>query len=240
MPLTPSLRRTWPLLALPPVIFLLVIVAASVYFGVISQGDPQAIAENTQAATPYLLTIVQLILLGLVFRTLKKDTLPWQDAGWSLQPGQSLGRELLTGAVVGVIIGVLYVTILSPFHTWLQTSFGDYVPPESLLTSLGAAVLPFFIANVLLAPFVEESLYRGYALPRLVTRFGPALGIGINCLFFGLLHWAGGFWYILLTGIVAGGTFAALYQWRRTIITPFAAHLALNIVEFLFVWLVVG
>lgn len=237
---TPSLRRTWTLLVLPPVIFLLVIIAASIFFGVLSQGDAQAIADNTQAATPYILTIVQLILFWLVFRTLKKDSLPWRDAGWSLQPGQSLARELLTGAVVGVIIGVLYVTALSPLHTWLQTIFGDYVPPESLLTALGSVVLPFFIANVLLAPFVEESLYRGYALPRLVARFGPAVGIVINGLFFGLLHWAGGFWYILLTGIVAGGAFAALYQWRRTVITPFAAHLALNIVEFLFVWLVVG
>lgn len=237
---TLSLRRTWTLLVLPPIIFLLVIIAASVYFGVLSQGDAQAIADNTQSATPYLLVIVQLILLWQVFRALKKDTLTWRDAGWSLQPGQSLAREILLGAGIGVFLGVLYVTVLSPLHTWLQTTFGDYVPPESLLTSLGSVVLPFFIANVLLAPFVEEALYRGYTLPRLVTRFGPGVGIGINCLFFGLLHWAGGFWYILLTGIVAGGAFAALYQWRRTVLTPFAAHLALNIVEFLFVWLVVG
>ena len=237
---TPTLRRTWTLLVLPPVIFLLVIITASIYFGVLSQGDAQAIADHTQAATPYILMIVQLILLWLVFRTLKKDTLTWRTAGWSLQPGQSLGRELLTGTVIGIIIGVLYVTILSPFHTWLQTTLGDYVPPESLLTSLGSAALPFFIANVLLAPFVEEALYRGYALPRLVARFGPALGVILNSLFFGFLHWAGGFWYILLTGIVAGGILSWLYLWRRNVITPFAAHLALNIVEFLFVWLVVG
>ncbi len=239
MPPTPSLRRTWPLLILPPIIFFLVIVAASIYFGVITQGDAN-IADRTQAATPYILTIVQFILLWLVFRTLKKDHLTWREAGWQVQPGQSLGREILIGAAFGVALGVLYVTVLAPFHTFLQTTFGDYVPPESLLTSLSSAVLPFFIANVLLAPFVEETLYRGYALPRLVTRFGPALGVGINCVFFGLLHWAGGFWYILLTGLVAGGLLAGLYQWRRNVITPFAAHLALNLVEFLFVWRVIG
>lgn len=149
---TLSLRRTWTLLVLPPIIFLLVIIAASVYFGVLSQGDAQAIADNTQSATPYLLAIVQLILLWQVFRALKKDSLTWRDAGWSLQPGQSLTREILLGAGIGVILGVLYVTFLSPLHTWLQTTFGDYVPPESLLTSLGSVVLPFFIANVLLAP----------------------------------------------------------------------------------------
>jgi len=56
--------------------------------------------------------------------------------------------------------------------------------------------------------------------------------------FFGLLHWAGGFWYILLTGLVAGGLFAGLYTARKNMIAPFAAHLVLNLVEFLFTWLV--
>jgi uncharacterized protein len=235
-----TLRRTWTLLFLPPVLFLLVIVVtASVYFGIITQGDAQAIADRTQAATPYILATVQVILLWLIFHTLKKDDLTWREAGWEVQSGQNLWSEILTGAAFGTVLGVLYVTVLSPFQTFLQTTFGDYVPPESLLTSLGSAVLAFFIANVLFAPFVEEALYRGYALPRLVARFGPAIGVVIHCLFFGLLHWAGGFWYILLTGIVPGGLFAGLYLWRRNVITPFAAHLALNLVEFLFVWLVI-
>jgi len=101
---------------------------------------------------------------------------------------------------------------------------------------LGAALVPFFLANVLLAPFVEESLYRGYALDRLRQRYGLALAVVITCALFGLLHWAGGFWYILLTGFVAGGLFAGLRLWRRTLIAPFAAHLALNVLEFVWIW----
>ncbi len=42
---------------------------------------------------------------------------------------------------------------------------------------------------------------------------------------------------MLLTGLVAGGLFAGLYMARKNVIAPFAAHLALNVVEFLFVWL---
>ena len=121
--------------------------------------------------------------------------------------------------------------------TWLQRNVGDYVPPGELTGALGAALVPFFLANVLLAPFVEESLYRGYALDRLQQRYGLALAIVITCAFFGLLHWAGGFWYILLTGFVAGGLFAGLRVWRRTLIAPFAAHLVLNILEFVWIWL---
>ena len=150
----------------------------------------------------------------------------------------TIWREVLVGAVPGAALGLLYVFVLAPGLTMIQKSLGDYVPAGELLPALGAAVLPFFVANVLLAPFVEENIYRGYALTRWFGRFSRPVAILLSCFFFGLLHWAGGFWYILLTGLVAGGLFAGLYTARKSIIAPFAAHLALNLVEFLFVWLV--
>jgi len=36
---------------------------------------------------------------------------------------------------------------------------------------------------------------------------------------------------------MAGGLFAGLFVNRRNILAPFGAHLALNIVEFLLIWL---
>jgi hypothetical protein len=61
------------------------------------------------------------------------------------------------------------------------------------------------------------------------------LGATPTCIFFGLLHWAGGFWYMVLTGFVAGGLFAGLRVWRGSLIAPFAAHLALNLLESLWI-----
>jgi len=39
--------------------------------------------------------------------------------------------------------------------------------------------------------------------------------------------------YLLLAGMVGGGFFAGLYHWRGGIVAPFAAHLVLNLVEFI-------
>lgn len=233
----PSLRRTWLLLLLPPVLFLLVIIAASVYFGFQSGGDAEVIANSTTQATPVLLLLVQLILLLLFGRTLRAERLTLRDLGWRVRDGQRLGTEVLLGVVPGVILVLLYIVALEPLMTLAQTNIGDYVPAGSLLTSLGSSVLPFFLANVVLAPWVEENIYRGYALTRLSQRYRTPIAIAISCLFFGLLHWAGGFWYILLTGVLAGGLFAGLTVWRKNMVAPFAAHLALNLVEFLYVWL---
>jgi membrane protease YdiL (CAAX protease family) len=233
---TTSQRRLWFILALPPIFFLLVIILASVYAGFVHQGDAAAIAEQVSQATPAILLGVQLLLLALVLWVRRADGLSWADWGWTVPGGQSRGRELLLGAVIGAPLAVLYIYVLSPLMVMLQTRIGDYVPPDELLSSLGTSVLPFFLANVVLAPFVEENLYRGFGLAQLQKRYRLWPALVLSCLFFGLLHWAGGFWYIMLTGAVAGGVLGGLYLWRGNILAPFAAHLALNVIEFLLIW----
>ena len=205
-----SIRRTWALLIGSPLLFLAAIIAASVYFGIVTRGDAQAIAEQTPKAMPVMLVAVQLLLLVFLVRTLRSERLTWSAIGWRLEQGQVLWREVLIGVIPGAVLAVLYFTVLSPSMTWLQRNVGDYVPAGEFTGALGVALVPFFLANVVLAPFVEESLYRGYALDHLQERYGLPLAVIISCAFFGLLHWAGGFWYILLTGVVAGGLFAGL------------------------------
>jgi uncharacterized protein len=235
-----GLKRIWWMLIVPPIVFFVVIVLFSGYFGVITRGDAQAIAERTQGSIPYILIVVQIVLLVFVLRALKADGLTFADIGWQIPTSKRLWLEVGVGACFGVALGLLYIFVLSPLLEFLQRSVGDFVPPGRLLGSLGSAVVPFFVANVLLAPFVEESIYRGYAFMRLRQQYGDHAAVILTCVCFGLLHWAGGFWYIVLTALVAGGMFAALVFWRRSIVVAFAAHLALNVVEFVFVWLSVS
>lgn len=232
----PRMRRVWALLFAGPLLFLAAIIVVSVYFGIVTRGDAAAIAERSAQATPYMLAAVLALLLLLVVRALKAESLSWPALGWRLLPGQKLWQEALIGAIPGIVLALAYFTLLSPALTWLQANVGDYVPAGELTGALGAALVPFFLANVVLAPFVEESLYRGFAFGRLQGRYGAVLAIVISCACFGLLHWTGGFWYIVLTGAVAGGLFAGLRAWRGGLVAPFVAHLALNILEFLWVW----
>jgi membrane protease YdiL (CAAX protease family) len=228
--------RVWWTLLAAPVLFLLAIVAAAIYFSFITQGqNVDAIPEMVAASTPYQLVVVQIGLLLILMKSMKRDGLTWKEIGWTISPeGQQLWRELLIGVVPGIILALLYLYILSPMMTTLQQVW-DYVPAGELFTTLGAAIIPFAIADILLAPFVEESIYRGYGLTRLLGRFSKPVAIILSCFFFGLLHWTGGFWYILLTGVVAGGLFAWLRISRKNIIAPFAAHLTLNIIETIFI-----
>jgi membrane protease YdiL (CAAX protease family) len=226
----------WLILLAGPVLFLIGIVLASLYYGFVTQGNSGAIPELVAASTPYQLIIIQVLLLLVLLRVMGREGLKWKDIGWKLAGGQKVWQEILIGALPGIALGFLYVFVLSPTLSVLQQRLGDYVPSGELFSTLGAAIIPFILANVFFAPFVEEGIYRGYAIPKLGARFGNTAAIVISCLFFGLLHWTGGFWYMLLTGAVAGGLFAGLFTARKNIIAPFAAHLAVNIVETLFIF----
>jgi membrane protease YdiL (CAAX protease family) len=217
----------------------MLIVVASVVVGASGVTDPEVIAAQVQAATPWLLLIAQVVMLAGLFLAQRADGIDWAEAGWRVAPGQAVWREVALGGLTGAGLGLLYVFVLSPLQTWLQVTFGDYVPAGETLSTVGALLVPFFTANVLLAPFVEEGLYRGYAFAQLRRRYGLTVTFVILTIAFGLLHWAGGFWYILLTGLVAGGLFTGLRAWRGNLLAAFVAHLALNTLEFLFVWLAV-
>ena len=232
-------RLWWTLLA-APFLALVLIVLVSVYFGIVTQGkDPAAIPQLAADSTPYQLVALQIWLLLVLMKTMKREGLSWKDIGWKLQDGQQLWREILIGAVPGVVIALLYFFVLTPILVSLQKLW-DYVPAGSVLTALGASLIPFAIADVLFAPFVEESIYRGYGLTRLLGKFSQPAAIALSVFFFGILHWTGGFWYIVLVGIVAGVPFAYLRVTRKNIIAPFAAHLALNLIETIFIIIGIG
>lgn len=224
-----SLGTTFGVLAIPPLLFLAATTGFVVFM--ISRGTkPEEIAGATQDAATWILLTVQLLLLGLVI-VLSRTA---GGLGWK-NPARGFYPEFALGAGLGGALGLAYVFALAPAMVWLQARFGDYVPPGAVLSTVGMSVSVFFVANVLLAPFLEEALYRSWATSRLLPRLGVVPTALIICVAFGLFHWAGGFWYVLLVGFVAGGLFMALRLLRDNLVAPFAAHLTLNLVEFVYV-----
>jgi membrane protease YdiL (CAAX protease family) len=234
-PHRPLTARFWLFLAAPAAVFLLVIIAASVIAtGAAGPGpaDSAAIAAQVQAWLPQQLIAVQVIVLALLVLAMRRMNWSARDLGWRGTPGRPRWHDVVLGAAVGAALAVAYLWVLSPLLIQAQLRWGDYVPAGELLPTLSAKPVPFFVANVLLAPAIEESFYRGFALTRLRGRFSQSVAVVLSCIFFGLLHWAGGAWYMLLTGVVAGGVLAGLAVWRGSLVAPFAAHLALNFLEF--------
>lgn len=167
------------ILILPPIFFLLGIVALSVFYGISGVTDSDEISSRITENIPLLLFIVQIqiLMLALLVAILRKEKQKIFDFGWVGGKSTNILREISLGSIIGVGLGVAYIFGLSPLHVYLQSTFGDYVPAGQVLSRLGGSVIIFFLVNVLLAPFVEERLYRGYALTQLRQRFGAGKAI---------------------------------------------------------------
>jgi len=227
-----SLKRPWINLILAPIWFLIVIVACSIYFG--GQGVTEAdIPTKISNNIPTLLLILQVLLLTTLLLTSKKDNFNIFKNGWAGTTKPL--KDIFGGLTTGAILATLYIWIFSPLQTYFQNNIGDYVPAGETMTVLGKQTIPFFIANVLFAPFVEESLYRNYTLTRFLEKYSTTKSIILTATMFGLLHWGGGLWYILMTGLFVGLPFAIIATKRKNIVWVFVAHLTLNLIEFIYI-----
>jgi len=212
------------------VAFLLVLVGGSLYAARFEKKAGESVSETisgrVQAWFPILLALAlcvvgaSLVIMGALYG--------WTDLSLASRHWQ---RDTALGICIGALIACLYFTVLSPALTWAQARLGDYVPPGSVLETLEGQLPYFFIANILLAPLVEELWFRG-ALYSALSPLGPGLSILLTSIAFGLFHWPGGAWYMLLTGGLLGSVLGWLRLEQAGLLAPYAAHLTLNIIEF--------
>ena len=229
----PKMWRVWVMLIIPPLLILFLIFTVSMYFGFVSQGDPHVIGEGISASIPYVLVANHVILFLILLGVLRADGMTLGDVGWRLAEGQTWGREILIGLGAGLVFALVQQVILLPLTDWAQRTFGDVVAGGDVSTSIESALLVAFFGSVILAPLVEESLYRGYAITRLSQRYSVVWAVVISALFFGPLHWAQGIWPMLRTIVTGGVILSGMFLWRRNLIGAIIVHFVLNVAPYL-------
>jgi uncharacterized protein len=149
----------------------------------------------------------------------------WRTIGW---------RPLRTGAMrrglayAGLIFGgfalaegvALAEPLFPPKHP---------LPLQTMLQDPRAALL-FMLTAVLVAPVVEETIFRGYLYPVAARGWGVAAGVVITGVVFGLLHagqlW-GGLWQITLL-VIVGIVFTMARAATRTVVASYLLHVSYN------------
>lgn len=223
----------WFLVGWPPLAFLLVLAGASaiaVRGGAVSAETVGAFVERRIPA----LLAVTLAVVGASLVALALGSAVVREGLVASLVSDAWPRSVAVGAAVGAAIAAVYFGALERVLRGAQARFGDYVPAGST-AALGTSVSAFFVANVVLAPAVEELWYRGVLFDALAAQLGPAGAAVAGSAAFGLFHWPGGAWYVLATGGLVGGACWALRFWGGDLAGPYAAHLVLNLIEFVVV-----
>jgi len=149
----------------------------------------------------------------------------WESLGWrslKSRPGE-LPRNPLVYFASGCGLS-LFVAIVSA-----RMKTPENLPMEELFKYRQVALM-FMAMAVLVAPLVEETLFRGYLYPLFARSFGVWPGILLTGLLFGLMHGAqlGWTWSLVTILIGVGVVFTLVRARTGSVFASYLMHLGYN------------
>jgi membrane protease YdiL (CAAX protease family) len=149
----------------------------------------------------------------------------WRTVGWKkLQSNLSTGKaNPWAYFFAGCGLAIFVFLASSQVHT------NDKMPIQEVLKNRSSAMLLMAMA-VLVAPLVEETVFRGYLYPLFAKSFGIVPGILLTGVLFGLMHGAqlGWTWGIVGLLILVGIIFTFVRAHTGTVLASFLLHLGYN------------
>lgn len=173
------------------------------------------------------LIISLLVLLYLWLQARVRFNAPfWSTLGWrtfEANAPRSPARTCFTLVVFGACLAASVQLVSAAFPA------KGKLPIENFLQNRQAA-LALMAMSVVLAPVVEETIFRGYIYPVVARSFGIATGIMATGTLFGLLHaeqlWGG--WAQIALLVVVGIVFTWVRAAKRTVLASYLLHVSYN------------
>jgi membrane protease YdiL (CAAX protease family) len=149
----------------------------------------------------------------------------WRTLGWRklTRPNGGPPRRpwlfFLAGCGLSLAVSLVTIKVQPP----------DNVPIEELFRYKNTAML-FMAMAVLVAPLVEETVFRGYLYPLFAKTFGVATSVLVTGVLFGLMHGAqlGWTWGLVSVLIVVGVIFTLARARTGSVFASFLLHLGYN------------
>lgn len=153
----------------------------------------------------------------------------WRSIGW---------RPLVTKSVPAPMVYAFLVAGGLSLSMFVQFAAGFFkprgkLPIETFFQDRGSALL-LMLVSVLLAPVLEETIFRGFIYPVIARSWGIMASIFVTGTLFGLLHaaqlWGG--WPQIALLVIVGLIFTYVRAVTKTVFASYVLHLSYN--SFLF------
>lgn len=214
----------WTMLLLPPVTLAALVFGYLAWTGT-SPADPGAEATVRSALGPIII-VNHLGLFALLWLLLRRDGEELADIGWSVRAVDStLVREVAIGLACGL---VLYLFKELAVDSVRALAAGNTLTFRSLFRFRPGALEFGLTLAATTVVFVEESIYRGYALPFFEKRWGTLAAVLVTAAAFGPLHWGNGV-VGMLNATAYGVLLAGIFLWRRNLVAGTVAHALYNL-----------
>jgi membrane protease YdiL (CAAX protease family) len=248
-----DLRISWSWVHL--LVFVIFFIVSQLAIGAILLGYysayrhlPQARIKHIFESDPKLLVGTSIVVFGLmilflyVTLSVLRDIPFWRTLGWkklASDPASGKGRPwmyFLSGCGLSIFVAVAASRVKEV----------DHAPIQEFLKSRTGAMLLMAMA-VVVAPLVEETIFRGYLYPvlaRTISAIAQFLGMEFSSsirtgvvasilttgLLFGLMHapQLGRNWPLVGLLILVGVIFTFARAWTGTVVASFFLHLGYN------------
>jgi membrane protease YdiL (CAAX protease family) len=183
------------------------------------ESDPRLIVGTN------ILWFALIILFLYITLSVLRDLPFWKTLGWRKLNADPLAGKGSPWAYFFSGCGLaIFVAIASS-----RVKNVDHVPIQELFKSRNGAMLLMAMA-VFVAPFVEETVFRGYLYPLFAKSLGVLPGILITGALFGLMHGAQLGWTWGLVGLLTlvGVIFTFARARTGTVVASFLLHLGYN------------
>jgi hypothetical protein len=192
--------------------------------------------RTSPSAKSYFAIVNQILvsfgLLGyLAAQTHLREGRPfWHTVGWHPLETKVLPKPV---AYALLIAGGLLLSMFVQFSSGFFRPKGK-LPIETFFQDRGSALL-LMLVSVLLAPVMEETIFRGFIYPVIARAWGIAASVAVTGTLFGLLHaaqlWGG--WTQIGLLVVVGLVFTYVRAVTKTVFASYLLHLSYN--SFLFI-----
>lgn len=149
----------------------------------------------------------------------------WRTIGWRPLEPVKISR---TAAYVALVLGGFLLSFIVSLASNIFPPSKE-LPIQTLLQDRYTALL-FVLVAVLVAPVVEETVFRGYLYPVVARSFGKGWGIIVTGTLFGLLHasqlWGG--WGQIALLVIVGIVFTFARAATRSVVASFILHTSYN------------
>jgi membrane protease YdiL (CAAX protease family) len=238
-----DLRSPWGWLDLLVFIgfgFFGLLVAAGIVVGVGVIGFGMSIRDLSQASTTPAKSIIAIVAQAvwsgfvlLYFYALvrmRTQTPFWRAMGWR---GLHFARQRTSDSILFCLGGGAMLALIVSFAGKFINEKSD-LPIEELFHSRPTVILLMGF-GILVAPLVEETMFRGFLYPIFARSFGVAAGVIVTGVLFGAMHaqqlWGGWGQISLLIGV------GIVLTWVRartgTVAASYLVHLGYNSLLFL-------
>ncbi|MFO8235950.1 MAG: type II CAAX endopeptidase family protein [Bacteroidales bacterium] len=199
-------------------VIIAIFIFLSIIFGTMMTGGIGAGNKSMQdiiALLGYILTAGGTLLLIIQFKRVKTPAeKTFRNSHYSFR----------TGTII-VILSVLLIIAIDPLTELIPVS--DYF--RDILDRMYSETIPAFLTAVIVAPVMEELIFRGIMLEGLLKNYNPLKAIILTNLLFGVAHlnpWQ-------FAGAFLMGLFISWVYWRtRSIQLAIVIHFINNLVSY--------